>query len=350
MCGPNIFLTMDPRVNVPLSSLTTFRTGGPAQYFFDLDRAEELPSVYSFAQKRDLPFFLLGGGSNTLFKDHGFAGVVARFKSEGISFRERNGEVFVRVTAGVRWDDVVQAVVSRGLFGIENLSFIPGSAGAAPVQNIGAYGTEIADVLDGVEVYDIEHGRFLNLSFEECGFGYRDSFFKRSEGKNFIVIALTIRLSPGGKPNLSYKDLAEYFIKLGIITRTPSVQEVRDAVVAIRKGKLPDVSEIGTAGSFFKNPIIEDSHFRSLTTLFPGIPGISSGGGMVKVPAGWLLDVVGRFKGVSRGRVGVWEKQALVIVNRGGATSAEVISLAQEMAESIWKKTKIALDSEVVIV
>ncbi len=343
------YLFMEPKVNVPLSALTTFRAGGPARYFFDLSRAEELSLALSFAKQRDLPFFLLGGGSNTLFSDQGFEGVVARFSGGTILFEKEGNNVLVYAPAGVVWDELVKQAVSAGLYGIESLSYIPGSVGAAPVQNIGAYGTELSDVVESVDVYDLDRDRFLKFSNEECGFGYRNSFFKSPEGKRFLVTGVTLRLSSQGVPNLSYKDVSDHFLRT-TPQKTPSLSEVRDAVIAIRKAKLPDVKDVGTAGSFFKNPIIEEAHFEKLKNDFPGMPGVSFGVGRVKVPAGWLLDSVGNFKGFSRGSVGVWEKQALVIVNRGGATAFEIISLAREMAETIWKKTNIALESEVVIV
>jgi UDP-N-acetylmuramate dehydrogenase len=329
-----------------LASHTTFRIGGKARYFFVAETANEIRDAVLFAEEKKLPFFVLGGGSNLLFQDADYEGVVIKVGIRGFRF-EKNGDVVkIFAGAGESWEYLVSMVVGGSLWGIENLSFIPGSVGGAAVQNVGAYGSELKDCLESVEVFDTNILTTYTISKDDCKLGYRDSIFKKPEGKNLIITGITLRLSRVGMPNLSYKDVKEYFS--GHIG-SPSLQEMRIAIVAIRSKKLPDVALIGTAGSFFKNPVITKSEYETLRTRFPECPGIAVGTDLIKVPAGWLLDKVGNFKGMRVGGAKVSDTQALIILNDSSATAKDVRMLAESMQKKIFEETKIKLEPEVVI-
>jgi UDP-N-acetylmuramate dehydrogenase len=338
---------MKIRENVSLKDYTTFRIGGKARYFTDVQSEAELKEAVMFSSREKIPVFILGGGSNTLVSDGGFSGLVIRIGIQGISSEDRGGKVKVRVGAGEDWDQFVSRMVSKGLFGVENLSYIPGIVGAAPIQNIGAYGSEVKDTIEAVEVFDTEILEMKTLTNSKCGFGYRTSIFKTEIGRKWIVTSVIFKLSKKGIPNISYKDVALYFTQN---RKGLTLSSIRDAVIAVRKGKLPDVKNIGTAGSFFKNPIITRDKYEELKATFGEIPGVLISGVSVKVPAGWLLDHIGGFRDVRRGDAGVWNRQALVIVNLGKATSKNILSLASVMREKIKKETGITLEPEVVIV
>lgn len=335
------------RKQVPLASLTTFRIGGRAHYFFDVSSIAELREAILFARKRALPFLILGGGSNILIRDEGFSGVVIRMSIQGVSFEEQSEYVRVIAQAGEVWDSLVEKAVEKNMWGIENLSFIPGSVGAAPIQNIGAYGSEIKDAIESVEVFDTNTLASKILSKDECNFSYRSSIFKTEAGKSLIVTAVTLRLSKNGKPNLSYADVAEYFSKF---PQAPTLQEVRQAIIAIRKRKLPDIKYVGTAGSFFKNPSISKEKFEELKFRFPSIKGNVEAGDKVKISAAWLLDSVAHAKEVSAGGAGIWGNHALVFVNKGNATASDILALESALRKKILEETGISLEREVVLV
>lgn len=335
--------------NVSLKDFTTFRTGGLARYFCHVRSEADLKEAVLFAREKSLPFVVLGGGSNVLVSDEGYSGVVIKLEIGGINFREReNGITYVTAGAGENWDAFVAATVVRGLIGLENLSLIPGTVGAAPVQNIGAYGREAKDTIAEVEAFDTETFEIKKFSAEECLFGYRDSFFKTSEGKKYIITRVTFALHKNGALKTDYKDVQEYFLKNNITA--PRVIDVRNAVVSIRTAKLPDVREYGTAGSFFKNPVIQNMLAESLKEKYADMPIYSTEHEMKKIPAGWLLDRVCGLKGIEAGRVGTYKNQALVIVNYGGATTAEILDFARSLQEEVKNKTEIVLEFEVQIV
>lgn len=330
-----------------LSSLNTLKLGGVARYFFEVSGLEDLKKAVSFSKEKNLKLFILGGGSNTFFATDIFDGVIIRINIKGVDFFNGEYNIYAEIKAGEEWDEFVKQCVDKNLWGVENLSLIPGSVGGAPIQNIGAYGAELKDVLESVEVFDTETFKIKSLSNKECRFGYRTSIFKEKEGARLIVIGIKIKLNPIGKPNLSYKDLDNYFKG---VKNTPSLGEVREAVIKIRTEKLPNLSQIGTAGSFFKNPIIPIENYNKLLRKFPDLPGVFLDNERVKVPAGFLLDKIGNFKGFKVGGAKVWDKQALVLVNKGSATKEDMVSLYKIMQKKVFEETNIFLENEVVIV
>lgn len=335
---------MTIREAVPLSAYTTFRTGGPADFFIEIESIDELEEALEWAQQKNLPFFILGGGSNILVSDEGFRGVVIKNNCKGISFNDRDNEVEVVAGAGEEWDAFVEKTVEAGLTGLENLSLIPGTVGASPVQNIGAYGVEAKDTIAWVEVYDFTQNEIRTLSHTECEFEYRSSIFKRPEYKHLVILHVAYKLSKNKKPNSSYKDVARYFEERGITN--PSARDIRNAVIEIRTKKLPSIHEYGTAGSFFKNPIISKERFENLKALYPELPSFPAGE-EVKVPLAWILDNVCGVRGLQKGNVATYKNQALVIVHNGNATSQEIKNFADELILLVKEKTEINVVSEV---
>lgn len=331
--------------HVPLAPYTTFKIGGPARFFCTVTSGPGMIEAVTFAHKEKQRILVLGGGSNILISDAGFPGVVIKNEILGKGIVPLGGGEF-RVTAGAGepWDELVQFAVEHGLYGIENLSAIPGTVGAAPVQNIGAYGTEAADSILSVRALDTKALEYVDLSREDCKFGYRDSIFKHKKGR-YIIVQVDFKLSKHGTPSIAYKDLREYFAAKG--DPHPSLQEVRDAVIAIRWKKLPDWKLWGTAGSFFKNPIISKAKYDKLAAEYPGLPGYAEPDGKMKVPLGWILDHVCKAKGHMVGNVGSYENQALVIVTKPGATASDVVSHAMALIDSVREKTGIRIEAEV---
>ncbi|MDP3661708.1 MAG: UDP-N-acetylmuramate dehydrogenase [bacterium] len=323
--------------NVSIAEFTSFKIGGKADYFCRARSVDELKEALAFARRHSLPIFILGGGTNMLLSDDGFRGVVVKIELHGVKW----GEASV-VAAGENWDSFVAETVARGLWGLENLSGIPGTVGAAPVQNIGAYGVEIAEVLEWVEALDMRTGEIKQLSNADCAFAYRDSIFKKQEGKNFIITRVAFRLQKDGAPNLQYKDLAEYFSSGG----APTLQQIRRAVLEIRARKFPDLKTHGTAGSFFKNPIISKEKFEELKKRFPGLSGFPVPSG-VKVPLAWILDKICGLKGFEQDNTALWKDQPLVLVNKGGASASAVSALADNIAHIVKEKTGIEIEREV---
>jgi UDP-N-acetylmuramate dehydrogenase len=335
---------MNLQEHVSLAPLTTFKIGGVARFFVDCATTAEIQEALAFAELRNLSIFILGGGSNILISDSGFDGLVIKISLSGI-IEETIDENTIRVIAGAgeNWDTFVAYTVSKKLYGIENLSLIPGMVGATPVQNIGAYGVEVKDTIDWVEVFDFKDKTLKKLSNTQCQFGYRDSYFKH-EGKGLVVTRVAFMLSKTEKLSLDYKDLVNYFAEKKILA---TLESVRQAVIEIRTIKLPDIKILGTAGSFFKNPIIAKSAYEQLRKTYPEMPAFPIDAQTVKIPAAWLLDKVCGFKGTRRGAIGVYENQALVLVNFGGGTAAEIKHLAADMIFEVLDKTGITLEREV---
>ncbi len=341
--------------NIPLANLTTFRVGGAAAYFCEVRTAGELAEVsaqFGKNKKQYGSFFILGEGSNTLALDGGYSGLVVRVLIKGVKWREivdvaACDKVEVVVGAGERWDDLVGLSVSKGYYGLENLSGIPGTVGAAPVQNIGAYGAEVKDGISFVEAFHFETGETRMFTPEECQFGYRDSFFKSPEGKLWVIMKVGFLLDKKGRINIGYKDLKTRFSER--YSSQVSLAEVREAVLEIRKQKLPDIAVLGTAGSFFKNPIIRAELYKELQEEYASMPGFVESDGRVKVPLAWVLDNVCGLKGwkSANGRVGLYEKQPLALVNFGGATAQEVSDAAEMVAATVKDKTGIDVEWEV---
>lgn len=335
---------MDVLENVPMSEHTTLRLGGMARFFVSVFSVSELRDAISFAKDNNLPVYVLGGGSNVLFTDDGWNGLVIHINILGREYEEDSkGDAKVTVSAGEIWDQLVEETVSNGLWGMENLSRIPGTVGATPVQNIGAYGVEVKDIIDWVEVLNMDTGDLHILSVNECCFGYRDSVFKHNAGKKYIVTRVAFRLSTYPNPKLDYKDLREFFQE----RKDVSVREVRDAINKIRGEKFPNLTEVGTAGSFFKNPTISKTLHKELETwLDAPVPSYDFDSKNVKVPLAWILERIG-WKGKKEGHVGCWDKQPLLLVHYGGGNSKEFLDFVEKIMEDVKDKTNIKIIPEV---
>lgn len=328
--------------NVSLKHLTTFNIGGLARYFCIAKSLDDLKEAAVFAKNKNLPIFILGGGSNVLVSDGGFAGLVIKIALRGVWFNDGKTYIKAKVAAGENWDNFVDEVVKKGLWGVENLSGIPGTVGGAPVQNIGAYGADVSKVIESVEIFDLNTMEVRTISNEQCRFGYRDSLFKHKDGKSYIIISVEFKLSKEDKPNIQYKDLEKYF---GLTK--PNLQSVRKAVLKIRSEKFPPLNKFGTAGSFFKNPIIDEHAFADVKKSFPDIPTFPTGRGLIKLPLAWILDKACNFKGRKMGNVGLYEKQPLVLVNFGEATAHEVSVFTDKIITDVKKRTGVEIEREV---
>jgi len=330
-----------------LLAYNTFGIAAKSDFFVSADTASELKEATTDAKLKDLPKLFLGGGSNLLFtKD--FPGVVIKVSFSGKEvISESDSEVVIKVAAGENWHEFVEYAVNAGYAGLENLALIPGNVGAAPIQNIGAYGTEVKAVITSVEVFDIPSGEIKNIENGACKFGYRDSIFKRELKGKVVVTAVYFKLQKSTvAANTSYKALSDYFAAAPKDSYT--TKEVFNAVCAIRSSKLPDLSLLGTAGSFFKNPFISADKFAQLQQQYPNIPSYPEGD-IIKVPAGWLIEQCG-WKGHRVNDAGVYEKQALVLVNYGKSSGAEILSLANQIISSVQDKFDITLEPEVNII
>lgn len=332
--------------NVPLYTFTTLHVGGIASYFYIANDTQSLINACQWGRERNLPIFILGGGSNIIIPDDGFSGLVIKIELKGITYIEKDDDcVDVVAAAGEVWDDVVADSVAHGLFGLENLSYIPGTVGAAPVQNIGAYGTEVKNVIAWVEVYNIQTKTFVKLSNKECKFSYRDSFFKTKSGKDFIITNVCFCLKRNGELNTTYKDVQNYFDKYNL--KNISLQKMREAIISIRKKKFPDLSTTGTAGSFFKNPIVSSQKAEELKHKYPELPCFKVENGNVKISLAWLLDNVGGWRDVRKGNVGTFQNQPLVIVNYGKQNAFEIQKFAREIQKDMKNKINIDIVLEV---
>ena len=331
------------RTDVLLAPYTTLGVGGPAQFFAEVESVAVLQEVVTWAERMGYPITLIGSGSNVLISENGVRGLVIRYVATGITYEENADVVRVIADAGVVLDVLIHELVSKELWGLENLSAIPGTVGAVPVQNVGAYGVEAKEVIESVMVYDSTRGHTRTLTNAACTFGYRDSLFKKEEGSTYIIISVTFKVGRTPTPRLMYKDLVEYF---GTQTQ-PSLREIREAIIAIRGKKLPDWHEIGTAGSFFKNPIVSPAMYEALVLRYPELPGFPQQNGEVKISLGWILDRVCGLKGYREGKVGLYEKQALVLVCERGATAREVTDFVSHVIAVVYEKTGITIEPEV---
>jgi UDP-N-acetylmuramate dehydrogenase len=331
--------------NIPLASFTTFRIGGPARFFVEAKNIGEVEEAIRFAQSRSLPLFVLGGGSNLVVADAGWPGLVLKIAIAGIERSgESDGKVLFNVGAGESWDRFVSQAVAARCAGVECLSGIPGSVGGTPVQNVGAYGQEVSETIESVEVFDLKDGQVRELCNEACGFSYRSSIFNTSERGRFIILRVTYALTPDGEPHLEYADLKRHFEGR---ESSPNLAETREAVRHIRalKGMLivPGDPDCQSAGSFFKNPMLTQEQHEDLRKrasakglTVPSYPALEKSR---KVSAAWLVEKSGFARGYGFGHVGISSKHALAIVNRGGATAAEVLALKdqiQQRVEEIW--------------
>ncbi|MBI1305929.1 MAG: UDP-N-acetylmuramate dehydrogenase [Bacteroidetes bacterium] len=326
-----------------LKSLNTFGIDVSAREIYELKSEQEIENLLNTLG--DQHFMILGGGSNVLFS-HDFDGAIILNRITGKEkIREDENHVWLRIGAGEIWHEVVEFAIANNWGGIENLALIPGCAGAAPIQNIGAYGVEIKDVLESVTAYQISTGDWMFFDNTTCRFGYRDSIFKKELKGDFIITHLVLQLTKKHKLNIEYGAIKE---ELSTINREYTIRDVADAVIKIRRSKLPDPAVLGNAGSFFKNPVISSELFNSLKSKFENLPGYLSGDS-VKIPAGWLIEQSG-LKGEVFGNTGSHKQQALVIVNYGGATGKEILEHANRVISTVKEKFGIQLDPEVNII
>ncbi|GAB3236791.1 UDP-N-acetylmuramate dehydrogenase [Hymenobacter seoulensis] len=330
--------------NVSLRPYNTFGLDVKARLFARFTSVDELRALLALPELQATQKLILGGGSNLLFTQD-FDGIVLKNEIRGLDIISQDEETaLVRAGAGESWHGLVQYTLEQDLSGIENLSLIPGTVGAAPLQNIGAYGSELKDTFERLEALEISTGQLRTFSASECGFGYRESVFKGPLKNQFIVTGVVLRLSRQAKPNISYGAIKTTLEDMGIEgDATP--RQISEAVMQIRRSKLPDPTQIGNAGSFFKNPEVSQAKYDELKAQHPEIPGYPVPGG-VKVPAGWLIEQCG-WKGQRRGAHGVHDKQALVLVNHGGAQGHDIRELAFDIIASVREKFGIELHPEV---
>jgi UDP-N-acetylmuramate dehydrogenase len=330
--------------NFSLKEHNTLGIDVKARYFVRTHNLDELKYVLG-NHKECFPFYIMGGGSNILFtKD--FNGIIIQPDIKGINIIENdNKSCLVEVGAGVNWDDFVSWAVENKLGGIENLSLIPGSTGSSPIQNIGAYGVEVKDVIKKVNFLDLETLELTSLLNHECQFDYRNSIFKNHLKNRIIITSVVFRLHHSPVFNLSYGNLQEEINKIG----KPSLKSVRDAVINIRRSKLPDPKDVGNAGSFFKNPVLDITIIKDLKARYVAMPVFPVSDEWAKIPAGWLIEQCG-WKGKRVGNAGVHDKQALVLVNYGNATGEEIRNLAMQVSDSVFSKFNIKLEPEVNII
>jgi len=334
--------------NIPLAPLTTLCVGGPARYLARIATREDLLAAVDFAHDEELPLFVLGGGSNVLATDRGFPGVVLKMEmAEPPAFEDGPEAVTCRVAAGVDWDAFVLAVCERGLTGVECLAGIPGLVGGTPVQNVGAYGQEVAETIVAVRALDVEAMSFVSLSAAECGFGYRKSIFNTTARGRYIVTRVTFRFAKGRGVSLQYAELQRHFEG-----RVPTPMEVYRAVRAIRHGKgmllVEGEPDCRSAGSFFKNPVVTEAVFAALAKEFADseVPHWDAGPGKVKLAAAWLVEQAGFHKGFAIGRAGISSRHTLALVNLGGATAAEIAALRDAVRGGVEGRFGVRLEQE----
>jgi len=348
--------------NVPLAPRTTLQVGGSARYFAELRRENDVREAAQFAKTRELALFVLGGGSNLVVADSGWPGLVLRVAIGGITTQTTDAPgnaVLFSVGAGVNWDDFVAQAVVQNCAGVECLSGIPGSVGGTPVQNVGAYGQEVADTIESVRALDLKEDRMVVLPKPACGFRYRTSIFNTTERGRYIILRVNFRLKRGGAPSLKYADLQKHFAeRLAEKKTTPSLAETREAVREIRRSKgmllVPGDDDCRSAGSFFKNPVLSEAQFKDLAERakpkgleIPSYPALDA---QRKVSAAWLVEHSGFSKGYGLGTVGISHKHALALINRGDAKASDIVGLKDEIQHGVQKLWGILLEPEPVFV
>jgi UDP-N-acetylmuramate dehydrogenase len=332
--------------NVSLKNFNTFGVEAKGAYFVEINHRDELAELFLDPQWKEMKTLVLGGGSNLLLVND-FDGLVIRINIRGIEHRINHNEVFIEAGAGEVWNDLVNFCVARGYAGIENLSLIPGSVGASPVQNIGAYGVELQDVFFSCCAFEIATGQFKTFTKAGCKFGYRESIFKSELKDLYIIVSIKLQLSLIPHFNLKYGAIEQELANRGITS--PTIKDISQVVSHIRVSKLPDPSTIGNAGSFFKNPVIDGKTFEVIQSKFPDLVNYPVGNQEFKLAAGWLIEQCG-WKGKVVGHTGTWKNQALVLVNHGGATGQEVYTLSSQIIDSVYTKFGVMLQREVNII
>ena len=341
----NTILYMSPLLeeNVSLKSFNTFGIDVSASIFANVTTETALREVLQSDVSKNKPLLILGGGSNILFT-RDFPGLVVKVSIPGIEVSESENEIFLTAGAGIVWNDLVMFAVKNGYAGLENLSLIPGTVGASPVQNIGAYGVELKDVFFSCQALAIADGSSRTFNIADCQFGYRDSVFKRALKGQYIITSVTFKLSKNPKLNVQYGAIQAELERRQI--NNPGIADIAKVVSEIRVSKLPDPATIGNAGSFFKNPIVDRQSYERVKAEFPALVSFPAGEDAFKIAAGWLIEQCG-FKGMVSGETGTWKNQALVLVNHGHATGAEVYSFSERIIESVASKFGILLEREV---
>lgn len=328
--------------HVPLASLTTFGVGGRARFFAEVQTEKDIEDAVSYARARGLAIYPMGAGSNILVPDTGVDGLVMKIAMRDIALHDAGAEMLLVAGAGAQWEDVVDRAVEQGLYGIENLAGIPGTAGGAAVQNIGAYGAEFGTIFEYADVFNVLTSSINRITRSQASFAYRASFFK--EHRELVIVRIALRLMKNSVPDISYSDLKRVQSE-GVSLSTPI--EIAVAVRAIRAQKFPQGEDEGTAGSFFKNPLITKEAADVIAKRFPDVPMFPQTEGMIKMSLAWLLDHALALKGFSQGNVRLYEKQPIIIVARSGASAAEVDALAHEVAQRVLAATNIHIEREV---
>ena len=331
--------------NVNLQPYNSFGFSATAKSFVEINDVDELRQLIQTSQFKIEKHLILSGGNNILFTNDCFDGIVILMNNKGIEvIHEDSDDVIVRAQAGEDWPEFVMQMVDQGFHGVENLAHIPGKVGAAPVQNIGAYGMELKDSFLQCEAISLTTGESLIFTKEACCFGYRESIFKSALKGQYVITSVDFLLKKNASLHLEDGNIKAYLSEHGIVN--PNLRQLHDAICAIRDSKLPDVKQIGSAGSFFKNPVISDEQFRRLQQRYPDIPHYPDTEDMVKVPAGWLIEKAG-WKGWRDEHVGVYEKQALVLVHYGGGTGNDIVMLSQRIQKSVEENFGILITPEV---
>jgi len=338
---------MQIQENISLRQFNTMGIDARARRFSTFGTLESLQELTALSDEGNLAKLVLGGGSNILLT-RDFDGLVMKNEMMGIHLvRETDTHYYVKAGAGENWNQFVQYAIGRNWAGLENLSLIPGNVGASPMQNIGAYGVEIKDVFEELEAFHLNNKKVVTFTNNDCGFGYRESVFKRRFRDQFVILNVTYRLNKTPRFNTSYGAIEQELERMGV--KDLSIRAIADAVIHIRSSKLPDPAKIGNAGSFFKNPSIPAAQFEQLKQNFPGIVGYTNPDGSVKLAAGWLIEQCG-WKGFRRGDAGCHEKQALVLVNYGNASGAQIYELSTEILDSVQERFGVELEREVNII
>ena len=335
---------MDVMTNISLKQYTTMKLGGEARYMATADSASDVVSLYRNARKENLPIFVLGGGSNVITHDEVFEGIVLLNKIKGFEVISETDETTdVKIGAGEVWDEVVEKAIGLGLQGIEAMSGIPGTAGAAPVQNVGAYGQEIADTLISLEAYDSKTDTIVTISADECDFSYRNSIFRDKEKGRYCILNITLRLNKAEPKPPYYASLQRYIDENDI--REVNLSVIRVAVLNIRSEKLPDPAELPSAGSFFKNALVEKWKLEELQKEYSDIPNYAMSDGRYKIPTGWLIDKAGLRGYLSHG-MRVYEKNALVLVNDSAMGYDDLAAIREEIVQIVFDKFGIKIEQE----
>ncbi|UFH55095.1 UDP-N-acetylmuramate dehydrogenase [Spirosoma sp. KNUC1025] len=334
---------------VSLKPYNTFGIDAIARYWVTISHENDLYTLLHLTEFIETTKLIIGGGSNILLCQN-FDGLVIKMNIQGIDLiREDDSHVYIKAGAGVNWHELVQFCVHNGYAGMENLSLIPGTVGAAPMQNIGAYGVELEQVFESLTAVHIASGEKRTFTHADCAFGYRESVFKRELKGQYVITDVTFQLDKHPTFHTRYGAIQETLTEMGVSESNLSIKAISEAVIRIRQSKLPDPAQIGNAGSFFKNPEISKVQFEALQTQYPALPGYPIGDDVVKVPAGWLIEQAG-WKGYRSGGAGVHAKQSLVLVNYGNATGDEILHLAKQVQDSVKDKFGVVISPEVNVI